>query len=161
MFDDRRDRSSYKEQRRREKPRSDPQQAEDDGVFFGTSPLQKKELRETHDPKKLKVDALDLNALDREKYHAPKKVGKTLRLIDMAMSDSGPHPALKRPQGKAPARPPACRTPGPPPPTNRAPARPSAAGRAPARPSAAGRAPARPPAAGRAPARPPAAGRAP
>ncbi len=101
MFQQDRDYGDYRNQRRKEQKkiaRAMQDAAEDDGMFFGASPKQKSDLRETVDKRKRGVDLskLDLNALDRDKYNAPEKVGKSLRLIDMAMSDSGPMPALTR-----------------------------------------------------------------
>ena len=56
------------------------------GMFFGASPTEREDLRETKDAKKLKLSDLNLNAaIDRDSLNAPEKVGDNLRLIDMAM----------------------------------------------------------------------------
>jgi len=58
----------------------------DGGMFFGASPTEREDLRETKDKKKLKLSDLNLNAaIDRDSLNAPEKVGDNLRLIDMAM----------------------------------------------------------------------------
>jgi len=67
----------------------------DDGLFFGTSPTEKKDLRETPEVKKVDLRSLDFDSLDRSKYDAPEKVGESLRLIDMAMGkEPAPPPKL-------------------------------------------------------------------
>lgn len=65
-------------------------------MFFGASPAEKKALRVTKEPKKTKLSELDMNQLDRSKFDAPKKVGETIDLIDIAMGNApaGPAPGL-------------------------------------------------------------------
>ena len=82
-----RDRSSYKEQRRDRDGDAARKGPEDGGMFFGASPSEKKALRKTKDPKKLKLVELNLDAVDRDKFNAPEKIGEGMRLIDIAMSD--------------------------------------------------------------------------
>lgn len=97
------DYGDYKNQRHHEgrKLTDGLQKAADDGMFFGASPTERKDLRQTKEKKSFKVEDLDLNALDRDAFGAEKKVGETLRLIDMAMGNE-PTPA----QQTAPKRPP-------------------------------------------------------
>lgn len=118
-------------------------------MFFGTHPTERKELRESDEPKKIKLSDLDMNAaIDREKLGAPEQVGETFKLIDVAMGTA---------PGKRP--PPQARRPGPPqarPNQRPGPARPAPQGQRPAPPSARRPAPgpARPAPARPAPARP-------
>src|SRR5688572_3810567 len=69
----------------------------DDGLFFGASPEQKKDLKQTEKPKGVDMKSLDFNALDRDKYNAPEKVGESVRLIDLAMG-GGPKPPKLKPK---------------------------------------------------------------
>ncbi|MCA8925213.1 MAG: hypothetical protein KDD82_25610, partial [Planctomycetes bacterium] len=120
-----RDRGSYKEQRRDRDGEAARESPEDEDMFFGASPSEKAALRQTKEPKKMKLAELNLNAVDRDKLGAPEKVGENMRLIDIAMSDTDPPPA-PRPRPAAPAstgRParPAAPAPEPDPPARRTP----------------------------------------
>ena len=97
-----RDRGSYKEQRRDRDGEAARESPEDEDMFFGASPSEKAALRQTKEPKKMKLAELNLNAVDRDKLGAPEKVGENMRLIDIAMSDTDPPPA-PRPRPAAPA----------------------------------------------------------
>ncbi|MCA8921000.1 MAG: hypothetical protein KDD82_04280, partial [Planctomycetes bacterium] len=95
------DGADYRQARRRDTA-SQGKPPEDEGLFFGASPQQKKELRETKEKRAISLDDLDLDALDRERFGAGEKVGQSMRLIDMAI---GEEPAV------APGKPPAARRP--------------------------------------------------
>jgi len=82
------DGGDYRQARRKDAAKGKP--PEDEGMFFGASPQQKKELRETKDTRGINLDDLNLDALDREKFGAGEKVGESMRLIDMAMGDEPP-----------------------------------------------------------------------
>lgn len=103
-----RDRGSYKEQRRDRDGDAARKGPEDEEMFFGASPTEKKALRKTKDPKKLKLVELNLDAVDRDKFNAPEKVGEGMRLIDIAMSDDdqptrrAPRPTSQRPTRREP-----------------------------------------------------------
>ena len=127
-----RDRTSYREQRRKEQGKAarDAKDGPDDGMFFGSSPQEKKERRETKDPRKIDLKSLNLNAIDREKYDAPPQVGQTVKLIDLALDPDAfkptkathpadvkkgpPPPPQRSPQSKGPM-PPRSRPPQAPP----------------------------------------------
>ena len=72
----------------------------DEGMFFGASPTERADLRETKDAKKLKLSDLDMNAA-LGRGDAPEKVGKTMSLMDMAMGNDEFAPGAKKgPAGK-------------------------------------------------------------
>lgn len=81
----------------------------DQPLFFGSSPDEKKALRHTPERRPVKLDELDMNAVDRSKFDAPEKVGETIDLIDIALgkAPAGPPPELRpRPPEPAAAPPP-------------------------------------------------------
>ncbi len=95
-------------------------------MFFGASPQQKKKLRKTVDKRGVKLDDLNVNALDRSKFHAPEKVGESVRLIDIAMGNApdGPAPDVLPAPPASPTEParPTRRQPPPPRPARPGPA---------------------------------------
>ena len=86
------ERGSYRRERRNEagKAARKLKDGEQETMFFGASPTQRQELRQTEDKKGIRVDRdLDMNAaMDRGKLGAPKKVGDNVRLIDIAMGNA-------------------------------------------------------------------------
>jgi len=81
-----RERTTYREERRKsagQTARSTPEE----GFFFGADPTTRKKLRKTKKKKgTVRLDELNLEATRRK--GAPEKVGKTMKLIDMAMGIS-------------------------------------------------------------------------
>ena len=116
---------SYKDQARQTAGGQNSRDREQ--MFFGASPTERKDLRETKDKKGIRLDDLDLHAADEREQP---KIGENVRLIDMAMDVEAfapdkrvqrqakanerlrPEERGKRPTGQRPAPRPGQRAPG-------------------------------------------------